>query len=181
MIRILITDDHPMVREGLIKILKDEPDVKVVGEAQNASEAMDRLKQQEVDVMILDISLPGRSGLDVLKDLKQRYPKLRILILSMHPEDRFARRVLKIGAAGYVTKESAPNELVKAIRKVYGGGTYVSPTLAEELAMGLQLNVDQPPHQRLSDREYEVMCMIASGKKTQEIALELSLSSRTVN
>jgi DNA-binding NarL/FixJ family response regulator len=181
MIRVLITDDHPLVREGLIKILREEVDMKVIGEAQNAAEAMEHLKQHDVDVLILDISLPGKSGLDMLKDLKQRYPKLRILILSMHPEDRFARRVLKTGASGYITKESAPDQLVNAIRKVFGGGKYISPALAEQLAAGLELNTDQPLHEILSDREYQVLSMIAGGKKTQEIAEKLSLSPKTVN
>ncbi|HEV8538633.1 MAG TPA: response regulator transcription factor [Bacteroidota bacterium] len=181
MIRVLITDDHPLVREGLIKILREEVDMKVIGEAQNAAEAMEHLKQHDVDVLILDISLPGKSGLDMLKDLKQRYPKLRILILSMHPEDRFAKRVLKTGASGYITKESAPDQLVNAIRKVFGGGKYISPALAEQLAAGLELNTDQPLHEILSDREYQVLSMIAGGKKTQEIAEKLSLSPKTVN
>src|SRR6266850_2174300 len=134
MIRVLITDDHPLVREGLIKILVNESDMEVAGEARTAPEMLDLLRHHSVDVLVLDISLPGKSGLDVLKELRQEHPKLPILILSMHPEDRFALRVLKTGAAGYVTKESAPEELVKAIRKVHHGGKYVSETMAEKLA-----------------------------------------------
>jgi len=181
MIRVLITDDHPLVREGLIKILLNESDMEVAGEARTAPEMLDLLRQKGVDVLVLDISLPGKSGLDVLKELRAEHPKLPILILSMHPEDRFALRVLKTGAAGYVTKESAPEELVKAIRKVHQGGKYVSETLAEKLAVGIEEDTGKPLHESLSDREYEILQMIATGKKTGEIARELSLSVRTVN
>ncbi len=181
MIRVLITDDHPLVREGLIKILLNESDMEVAGEARTAPEMLDLLRHHGVDVLVLDISLPGKSGLDVLKELRAEHPKLPILILSMHPEDRFALRVLKTGAAGYVTKESAPEELVKAIRKVYQGGKYVSATLAEKLAVGIEEDTGKPLHESLSDREYEILQMIATGKKTGEIARELSLSVRTVN
>ena len=181
MIRVLITDDHPLVREGLIKILLNESDMEVAGEARTAPEMLDLLRQKGVDVLVLDISLPGKSGLDVLKELRAEHPKLPILILSMHPEDRFALRVLKTGAAGYVTKESAPEELVKAIRKVHQGGKYVSETLAEKLTVGIEEDTGKPLHESLSDREYEILQMIATGKKTGEIARELSLSVRTVN
>jgi len=181
MIRVLITDDHPLVREGLIKILRNESDMDVAGEARTAPEMLDLLRQEKVDVLVLDISLPGKSGLDVLKELRAEHPKLPVLILSMHPEDRFALRVLKTGAAGYVTKESAPEELVKAIRKVYTGGKYVSATMAEKLAVGIEEDTGKPLHESLSDREYEILQMIATGKKPGEIARQLSLSVRTVN
>jgi len=181
MIRVLITDDHPLVREGLIKILRNESDMDVAGEARTAPEMLDILRQEKVDVLVLDISLPGKSGLDVLKELRAEHPKLPVLILSMHPEDRFALRVLKTGAAGYVTKESAPEELVKAIRKVYTGGKYVSATMAEKLAVGIEEDTGKPLHESLSDREYEILQMIATGKKPGEIARQLSLSVRTVN
>lgn len=181
MVRILIADDHALIREGLKKILKAAQDISVVGEAQNAREVMEEVKKQELDVVILDISLPGKSGLELLKDLKQEYPALPILILSMHPEDRFAVRALKAGAAGYVTKESAVEELVKAIRKVVHGRKYVSPALAEKLAFDLETDTGKPPHESLSDREYQVMCLIAVGKSVREIAGELFLSISTVN
>lgn len=181
MVRILIADDHALIREGLKKILKAAQDISVVSEAQNAREVMEEVKKQELDVVILDISLPGKSGLELLKDLKQEYPALPILILSMHPEDRFAVRALKAGAAGYVTKESAVEELVKAIRKVVHGRKYVSPALAEKLAFDLETDTGKPPHENLSDREYQVMCLIAVGKSVREIAGELFLSISTVN
>jgi DNA-binding NarL/FixJ family response regulator len=181
MLRILIADDHALIREGLKKILKAAQDINVVSEAQNAREVIEEVKKQELDVVILDISLPGKSGLELLKDLKMDYPKLPILILSMHPEDRFAVRALKAGAAGYVTKESAVEELVKAVRKVVQGRKYVSPALAEKLAFDLETDTGKPPHENLSDREYQVMCLIAIGKSVREIASELYLSISTVN
>src|SRR5512144_2945293 len=164
MLRILIADDHALIREGLKKILKAAQDISVVSEAQNAREVIEEMKKQEIDVVILDISLPGKSGLELLKDLKQDYPKLPVLMLSMHPEDRFAVRALKAGAAGYVTKESAVDELIKAIRKVVQGRKYVSPQLAEKLAFALEPDTGKPVHENLSDREYQVMCLIAGGK-----------------
>lgn len=181
MLRILIADDHALIREGLKKILKAAQDITVVSEAQNAREVIEEMKKQELDVVILDISLPGKSGLELLKDLKLEYPKLPVLILSMHPEDRFAVRALKAGAAGYVTKESAVEELVKAVRKVVQGRKYVSPALAEKLAFDLETDTGKPPHENLSDREYQVMCLIAIGKSVREIASELYLSISTVN
>lgn len=181
MLRILIADDHALIREGLKKILKAAQDITVVSEAQNAREVVEEMKKQELDVVILDISLPGKSGLELLKDLKLEYPKLPVLILSMHPEDRFAVRALKAGAAGYVTKESAVEELVKAVRKVVQGRKYVSPALAEKLAFDLETDTGKPPHENLSDREYQVMCLIAIGKSVREIASELYLSISTVN
>lgn len=181
MLRILIADDHALIREGLKKILKAAQDISVVSEAQNAREVIEEMKKQEIDVVILDISLPGKSGLELLKDIKLDYPKLPVLILSMHPEDRFAVRALKAGAAGYVTKESAVEELVKAVRKVVQGRKYVSPALAEKLAFDLETDTGKPPHENLSDREYQVMCLIAIGKSVREIASELYLSISTVN
>ena len=139
------------------------------------------VRESDLDVVLLDISMPGRSGLEVLKELKHTHPKLPVLMLSMHPEDRFAVRSLKAGASGYITKESAGEELVSAIRKVVGGGKYISMFLAEKLAFGLDADSGRPPHEALSDREFQVMTMISSGKKMTEIAEELSLSIRTVN
>lgn len=181
MINVLIADDHALIREGLKKILKNEPDMTLAGEAGNVQELNDQLGKLAVDIVLLDISMPGESGLDALKDLKQQNAHLPILILSVHPEHRFAIRALKAGASGYITKESAVEELVQAIRKIVAGGKYVSLALAEQLATEIEAGKDKPLHETLSDREYQVMCMIASGKKSTEIAEELSLSLSTVN
>jgi len=181
MIRILIADDHAVVRRGLKQIITEEPDMAVIGEAQTGQEVLDLVRKQNWDVVVLDITMPGRSGLEVLTELKRQYPRLPVLVLSIHPEDQFAMRVLKAGASGYMTKESAPEELVKAIRKVFKGGKYVSPSLAEKLAFNLEADSEKPLHERLSDREYQVMCMIASGKTLTDIANELSLSVKTIS
>ena len=181
MIKVFITDDHLLIREGFKKLLKDEMDIEVAGEAGNANDAMDFLLKNNVDVLILDINLPDKSGLDLLKELKEFKPDLRVLILSMHPEDRFAMRVLRAGAYGYVTKESAGEELVKAIRKVHSGGKYVSATLAEKLVFEIQSGSDKPVHEILSDREFQVFQMIASGKTLAEISDSLSLAVTTVS
>ncbi len=180
-IKILIADDHVLIREGLKKILKSASDITVVSEAQNSQEVFEELKKHEVDVVVLDISFPGKSGLEILKDLKQQYPKLPVLILSMHPEDRFATRSFKAGAAGYITKDSAAEELIRAIRKVVDSRKYVSSTLAEKLAFNLESDAGKPLHETLSDREYQVLRMIAAGKSITEIAKELFLSVRTVS
>lgn len=181
MTKLCIADDHVLIREGLKKILKEAPDMNVICEAGDGRELMERLKTQPIDIVILDISLPGKSGLELLKDIKQDYPQIPVLILSMHPEDRFAVRALKAGAAGYVTKEGAAQELIQALRKVIQGRKYVSPTLAEKLATELDIASDRPPHESLSDREYQVLCLIASGKTVKEISGELFLSVSTVN
>ncbi|MBE2217877.1 MAG: response regulator transcription factor [Ignavibacteria bacterium] len=180
-VRIVIADDHAFLREGIKKTIQDEMDMKIVGEASNANDALDIIRELNPDVVIMDISMPGKSGLDVLKDLKSLKRKTRILILSMHPEDRFAIRALKAGASGYLTKESAPDELVKAIRTVLTGRKYVSKALAEKLVDILSEDSDKMPHEQLSDREYEVFIKISSGKKAIEIAAELSISIHTVN
>jgi two-component system invasion response regulator UvrY len=181
MIRVLIADDHPLVRAGLRNVLLSETDMSVVGEAGDVNELLQLVKKEHLDVILLDISMPGKSGLDVLRELKHDQPKLPVLVFSMHPEDRYAIRALRGGAAGYMTKESPPHELVRAIRKVASGGKYISPFLAEKLAYGLEMGHDRPPHEMLSDREFQVMCMIASGKTISDIAAELSLSISTVN
>jgi DNA-binding NarL/FixJ family response regulator len=181
MINVLIADDHALIREGLKKILKSEPDMTLAGEAANVQELNDQLRKLAVDIVLLDISMPGESGLDALKDLKQQNSRLPILILSVHPEHRFAIRALKAGASGYITKESAVEELVQAIRKIVAGGKYVSLALAEHLATELETGKAKPLHETLSDREFQVMRMIASGKKSSEIAEELSVSVSTVN
>ena len=181
MLRILITDDHAVVRRGLKQVLEEEFDQVVFGEAQNTREMLEHLQKKAWDVVILDITLPGRSGLEVLGELKLTHPNLPVLVLSMHPEDQYGIRVLKSGASGYMTKESAPDEIVMAIRKVLRGGKYVSPSLAERLAFNLEVNGEKPIHEALSDREYEVMLMIASGKTLTEIAQKLNLSIKTVS
>jgi DNA-binding NarL/FixJ family response regulator len=181
MIRILIADDHAIVRRGLKQILAEESGMTVAGEAQNAQEVLDLVRKQKWHVVVLDIAMPGRGGLEVLKEIKQEQAQLPVLILSMHPEDQYAIRALKAGAAGYLTKESAPEELVKAIRKVLAGGKYVSASLAEKLALALETDTKKLPHEALSDREYQVLCLIASGKTVGEIAEELSLSVKTIS
>ncbi|MDF3059257.1 MAG: response regulator with a DNA-binding domain [Rariglobus sp.] len=179
--KILITDDHAVVRQGLKQILASEFKKAEFGEAANAQESIKRVTEQPWDVAILDVTMPGRGGLEVLKDMKQLRPKMPVLMLSMHPEDQFAVRMLKAGASGYMTKESAADELVGAVRKVISGGRYVSPALAEKMASYLSIDVQTPPHERLSDREFLVLRMIASGKPVSAIARELSLSVKTIS
>jgi DNA-binding NarL/FixJ family response regulator len=180
--RVLIVDDHAVVRRGLEQILVDSLKEIVVGEASNAEDAIRLVDRQEWDVVVLDISMPGRSGLDALKEIKKIRPNLPVLILSIHPEDEFATRVLRAGASGYMTKETAPDELVNAINKVVAGGKYVSAALAEKLASDLEKDLGgAPPHKRLSDREYEVLLLIASGHTISEIAEDLSLSVKTIS
>ena len=181
MMRVLIVDDHAIVRRGLRALLTDEFPGVAFGEASNAREAVELLRKKEWDVALLDITLPGKGGLDLLKDLKAEWPGLPVLVLSGHAEDQFAVRVLKAGGGGYLTKESAPEELAKAIRKILAGGRYVSAALAEKLALGVKTDPTRTPHETLSDREYEVMSRIASGKTVKEIADELSLSSKTIS
>ncbi len=177
MINVLIADDHAVVRRGLKQILAEDLSVGEVGEACDTHDLLRVVRQRPWDVVVLDITMPGRSGLDALKQLRQEWPRLPVLVLSMHPEDQYAVRALKAGASGYMTKESAPEELVGAIRRVLRGGRYISPSLAERLAVG----VEQEGKQALSDREYEVMLKIASGRTVGEIAAELGLSVKTVS
>lgn len=179
--RVLIADDHPVVRHGLKQILAADSDMVVVGEAKNGTEALELARKLEWDVAILDYSMPGRSGLDVLNDIKREFPQRPVLILSMHPEELHARRVLKAGGAGYMNKESAGEELASAIRKVVRGGKYVSPSLAEKLALELAPDAQKPPHETLSDREYRVMWLLASGKPIKRIAKEMFLSPSTIS
>ena len=179
MLRILIADDHPIVRRGLMQILSDEADIAIVEEAQNAREVLELVRQQNWDAVVLDITMPGRGGLDTLKELKRLHPELPVLMLSMHPEDQYALRAFKEGAAGYMTKESAPEELVKAIRKITKGVKYVSETLAEKMVSFL--GAEPPSQDNLSAREYQVMLMLVSGKTLSEIADEISLSVKTVS
>jgi DNA-binding NarL/FixJ family response regulator len=180
--KILLTDDHAVVRHGLKQILADEFSKATFGEARNAQEALNKIWKEHWDVVVLDITMPGRSGLEVLREIKKSKPKLPVLVLSMHPEGQFAVRVLKRGASGYMTKESAPEELVGAIKKVLAGGRYVSPSLAEKLATYLSGGEAQKaPQETLSDREFQVLRLIASGKIVSEIAKELSLSVKTIS
>lgn len=181
MIKVIIVDDHLIVREGLKQIISDTSDISVVDEASSGHEAINKIRSNDCDVLLLDISMPGRSGLEILKEIKNESSKLSILILTMHPEEQYAVRVLKAGASGYLTKESAPDELIEAIRKVSDGGKYISSTLAEKLAYNLEVDTEKPFHQTLSDREFEVMRMISSGKTVTEIADEMSLSVKTIS
>jgi DNA-binding NarL/FixJ family response regulator len=181
MIKVLIADDHPIVRQGLRQILSETPDMAVAGEAINAQQTLDQVGVGGWDVLVLDLTLPDRSGFDILKEVKHVQPHLPVLVLSIHAEEQFAVRVLKAGASGYLTKENAPAELVKAIRKVVAGGKYISRSLAETLAFGLDDASDQPRHETLSDREFQVMQLMAGGKTLAEIAEELSLSAKTVS
>ena len=179
--KILITEDHAVVRQGLRLILADNFKHALFGEARNATEALNAVWKEKWDVVLLDITMPGRSGLEVLKEIKRSRPRVPVLILSMHPEDQFAVRLLKAGASGYLTKESAGSELVGAIKKVVGGERYISPTLADRLASYLTVDVHKAPHERLADREFLILRMIASGKQVSQIAKELSLSVSTVS
>ncbi len=181
MIKIIIADDHPIVRAGMKQIISEASDLKVADEAGDGRQLLHKIRTENFDVVILDITMPHIDGLDVLKQLKIEKPKMPVIILSIHPESQYALRVLKAGAAGYVTKTSAPDELINAIRKVNRGGKYISPSIAEKLAFQLEANFEEMPHEALSDREYQVLCMLASGKTVTEIADELALSVKTVS
>ena len=180
-IRVLIADDHAIVRQGLRQILSDTADLTVAGEAENGVQAVQMVRAGEWDVVLMDVSMPDRNGIDALKLIKKEFPRLPVLILSMYPEEQYAIRALKAGAAGYLTKQSAPELLVTAIRQVASGKKYVSPSLAEELANAIGEDSERLPHEKLSDREYQTLCMIASGKTPAEIAEALNLSVKTVS
>jgi DNA-binding NarL/FixJ family response regulator len=180
-IRILIADDHPIVREGYKKILMSQPDMDVTGEAGNGQEVLDLIQKKDFDLILLDISMPGRSGLEILKELKSQKPHLPVMILSIYPEEQYAVRAFRDGASGYLTKASTPKELISAIRKVSQGGRYVTEALAEKLTYFLHGDVDKAPHEKLSDREYQVMLLIASGKTVTQAAEELCLSVKTIS
>ena len=180
-IKVFIADDHAIVREGLKQILAETRDIVVAGEAENGLDAVKLFRKSDCQVMLLDISMPDRSGIEVLKQIKKEKPELAVLMLSMHREDQYAIRSLKAGAAGYLTKQSAPKELVTAIRQVAGGLKYISAALAQELANHVGEDHEAPPHDTLSDREYQTLTMIASGKTVGMIAKELSLSVKTVS
>jgi two-component system, NarL family, invasion response regulator UvrY len=180
-VRILIIDDHYVVRQGLKMILKEQFEFAEFGEAANGQEALEQVWNHEWDVVLVDISMPGRGGLDVLKDLKHAKSKLPVIVLSMHSEDQYAIRSLKLGACSYVRKDGAGQELVLAVSSALTGTPYISPSIAQKLALHLQHDQEGPPHDALADREYQVMCMLASGKTVKEIAVELSLSAKTIS
>lgn len=181
MLKILIADDHSIVRQGLKQIVTETQDMIVAGEVGNGQELLNKLNEGDYDVVVLDITMPHKNGMDVLKEIRTKWPQLPVLMLSIHPEEHYALRALKAGASGYLTKESAPEELVVAIRKVSRGGKYISPSLAEKLAFELEIGREQAPHETLSDREYQVLRMIASGKTVMEVARELTLSEKTIS
>lgn len=181
MIRVLIADDHAVVRHGIRQILADEPDMRIFGEARDGAEALDQIRKHDWDLVILDINMPGPGALDILKEVREARPKLPVLVFSMHPEEQFALRTLKGGASGYLIKESASEELVRAIRKILKGGKYVSEALAEKIAFDLHPDWERAPHENLSNREFQILCLIAAGKTVSEIARELHLSVKTVS
>jgi DNA-binding NarL/FixJ family response regulator len=181
MIKILIADDHAVVREGVKHILSEMPDMVIAGEAGKGQEVLEKVGKNEYDLILLDIAMPGRDGLEILKDLKLQKPKLPVLILSMFPEEQYALRALKSGASGYLTKDSIPDELIKAIQKIVRGGKYISSSFSEKMLFSFDRDAEKPLHETLSDREYQVMRMIASGKTLKEIADELALSVKTVS
>jgi len=181
MLRILVADDHEVVRKGLVKVLAESLQPIKIDEAGNGQEALSKALKGEYDLIVLDMKMPGKSGLDILKEIKQHHPKLPVMILSMLPEEQFAIRAIRAGASGYLTKECAGDELVLAIRKALKGERYISATLAEIMAADLDNEWEKPLHEILSDREYQVMLMIASGKPVGAIAKELCLSAKTIS
>lgn len=180
-IHVLIADDHAIVRQGLKQILSETEDLIITGEADDGSEALQLARLQPWDVFLLDVSMPNRNGIDTLKQLKKEFPRLPVLILSMHPEEQYALRALKAGASGYLTKQSAPEQLVNAIRHVASGKKYVSPAVAQQLIEALSDDTDKLPHERITDREYQVLVMIAAGKSQTQIADKLNLGVATVS
>jgi two-component system invasion response regulator UvrY len=180
-IKVLIADDHAIFREGLKRILEAATGMIVVGEAATGEEAIMRTKESKAEVVVLDVSMPGRGGIETVQELKRRNPRTKVLILTMHPEDHFAVRCLREGADGYLTKDTVPELLVNAVRKVHSGGKFVSPSLAERLVFNLDSNFDRPAHEKLSHREFQVMRLIGGGKTASEIAVELHLSVKTVS
>jgi len=180
-VRIVLADDHAIVREGLKRLVSDVADFRVAGEAADGTEVMRIVREADFDVLVLDLSMPGRSGMELIKLVKAEKPRLRILVLSMHQETQYAVRAIKSGASGYLTKESAPALLEQAIRKIAGGGAYISAEVAEQLALGAMPGADAPPHETLSDREFEVFRMLVAGEAVSDIAARLNLSVKTVS
>lgn len=181
MIRVVIADDHTIVREGLKQLLLADPGFAIVGEARDGQEVMNCVRELEFDVLLLDMSMPKKSGIELIKQVKNEKPKLRVLVLSMHEEQQYATRAIKSGASGYLTKESAPAQLISAIRKVAGGGAFISAAVAEQLALGAMPQTDGLPHTTLSDREYQVFQLLVAGKTVSDIAAQLNLSVKTVS
>lgn len=181
MIRIVIADDHAIVREGLKRIVSGIADMQVVGEAADGTQVMQRVREIDFDILVQDLSMPGRSGMELIKLVRAEKPRLRILVLSMHQEEQYAVRAIKSGASGYLTKESAPSQLEQAIRKIAGGGAYISPEVAEQLALGAMPGSTANPHESLSDREFEVFRLLAAGESVTDIASRLKLSVKTVS
>jgi len=181
MVRIVLCDDHAIVREGLKQILGAQPDFSIVGEASDGHEALQRVRELEFDVLLLDMSMPGKSGVELIRQIKGERPKLRILVLTMHEEHQYAVRAIRAGASGYLTKESASSQLVTALRKVAGGGAWISAEVAQQLALNAMPDAQAAPHERLSDREFQVFRMIAGGRSISDIAQDLKLSVKTVS
>ncbi len=181
MLKILLADDHAVVVQGVKQILAESFDQPTFGEAQNVHELLDLVGKKDWDIVVLDLTMPGGNGLEALKQIKHDHPRLPVLILTMFPEDQYAVRTIIAGAAGYLNKESAPEELVQAIRKILQGGQYISAAVADELVLHARHENDLPLHKQLSDREYQVLCLIASGKEVKEISTELSLSAKTIS
>lgn len=179
--RVLIADDHAIIRQGLKQILSDTEDLEVTGEADGGIKALQMIRENHYDVVLMDVSMPDRNGIDSLKLIKKEMPKLPVLMLSMHPEEQYAIRALRAGAAGYLSKQGAPEQLVTAIRQVASGKKFVSAAVAEELANSIGEDLERPPHEKLSDREYQTLCMISSGKTLTQIAEQLNLSVKTVS
>jgi DNA-binding NarL/FixJ family response regulator len=181
MIRIVVADDHAIVRDGLKQLLAAAPGLEIAGEARDGHEVMKRVREEEFDVLLLDMSMPGKSGIELIRQVKAEKPKLRVLVLSMHEEHQYAVRAIRAGASGYVTKESASAQVVEAIRKVASGGAYITAAVAEQLALGAMPGADGLPHEALSDREFQVFRMLAEGKSVGDIAERLNLSAKTVS
>lgn len=180
MVRVLVVDDHPIFRQGLIRIISSTSDIVVAGESNDGQDALNKITENDYDLLLLDISMPGKNCFDVIKEIKNLRPKLPILILTMHPEGQYATRMFKAGASGYLTKERAPSELIEAIRIVSSGRMYIPSSIAEHMILDWKKDSEKPLHENLSNREYQIMCMIASGKKVSEIANLLSISVKTV-
>lgn len=180
-VKVLIADDHTVVREGVKKIISQSTDLEVAGEAGNAEELFDRIRRREVDVLVLDMSMPGRDGIDVLRRLRVENPELPVLILSVHPEEEFALRVLKAGASGYLTKDSPPEKLLQAIKRVAAGRKSISSAVAERLTLSLEKDYPRKAHEKLSDREYQVLRLLGTGKTVSAIAADMALSVKTVS
>lgn len=181
MIRVIIADDHPIVRAGLKQIILEDDGIIVAGEASSGAKLLEKVRREKYDVVLLDLTMPGMNGIDALKQLKSEKPHLPVIILTIHPESQYALRLIKAGASGYLTKTSASDELLRAIRKVHRGGKYITPSLAEKLAFALDAGATGLPHEGLSDREYQVLCLLGSGKSVSQIAEALALSVKTVS